>query len=203
MDPTLILGGASLVANAFAPKHRFDPSGIINKYMAARPGGYITEDEYAQANRGRNRAANIAGVRARQLRDDATWRFNATPGGGFAPSLQRTTARINAAEGAALEDANNAESDFLFRSKESNKAFQRHQLDTGFGAELGAARLNFEGDASKRASFWNSLGDIASLAAGHFGGGAGANEIVSGAIKADPSLLSTAGQQLQPRGVTR
>jgi len=173
VNPLPFISAGLGLAGSLIPQKKFDPSGLIRDYVNARPGGYITDEEYAQANRGRSRAANIAGARARLAKDDATWRFNATPGGGFAPSLQRTFGRINAQEGAAAEDANNAESDWLFKSKESNKGFQRHQLDTAFGANLGAARLNFESDAAKKAAFWNSLGDVASLAVGHFGGSQG------------------------------
>lgn len=165
----LIASGISAIAGLRGHED-WNPSGLINAYQSARPEGYITDSEYGVANRQRNRAGQIAGQRAALGKQGATWRFGAAAGGGFAPSLARQTSRIDAQEGAASEDANNAESDLLSRDLEGNKAFQRHQLDTAFGANLGASRANYQGRQDANAGFWNSMGDIASLAANHFGG---------------------------------
>jgi hypothetical protein len=145
-----------IITGAMAGKSKkLDVSGINNKFLNMRPEGWLNEQDFASAERFRNRGrATMAGAYGDE-RSRAIGRSASRRGGSGA--LDRNLARLTDMEASKAADINAGAEDQLYRTRMGREGMQNAKINQAWGSELGAARTNFDAGQAQDANFWNSI----------------------------------------------
>jgi len=156
-------------------KKGFDFAGMISRFRAERPVGYLTGEDESFAERERNRGATAVGRTAQLARFEAIRRAQAR-GLAYSPSTERSLARISDIEAGGKERASGRASDILFGLRGGREQFERQRIFSQYGMEFQHGTEQNRRRDRKQAMFWNSIlkagGIGASLFAAPFTGGA-------------------------------
>lgn len=154
--PLVVQGVSRLFGRRRKPP---DINAIIRRYLAARPGGYTTEEDRIAAELTRSRGTRAAEEFGRHSREQAA-RDLQRRGILMSPAATATTTRIGQVEAGGRERAAEAASAQLYDAFGANRAFEQNKLMSAFGSEIGKAQADqYRGDA-REATFWNSILDV-------------------------------------------
>jgi len=143
---------------------------VSDYYRNQKPVGYLTDEDYAFSERGRERGARAIGKLATQRRGDIVNRQTAR-GMAYSPATEFLYGQSEQDEAEQLTDLERSTQDRLYGLRLNREGFERQRLMTAWGAELGAIQSDYQGQQAATASFWNSILPNVEDAISYFGGG--------------------------------
>lgn len=164
---TTAVGAISAARNK---PQRFDAKAarrINDRYMGARPSGYLTAEDSAAVDRRRARGVSSARRSGALARESAQRQISGRRLSGASAAALFSDA--NMAEAAGREAAVTGASDLEYGLFGANRDFEREKLFKSWGAELGAASGSAQQDAQREAGLWNSILGAAPVIAGAWG----------------------------------
>lgn len=159
-------------------KKAVDFRGIIDRYRALQPTGYLTDDDTKFTDTQFQRGAEMVGRRSGAARQRAAGRL-AARGLSRSPAAERVFEEIDQGESADLTDIERNRTATLFGIRRGREGYQQQMNLQGMIGELSGARFNAEQANLQRSGFFNSLLEFAPEVFDYFsglggGGGAGA-----------------------------
>lgn len=150
--------GSGALLGFFGPK-RLNVSDLNKRYLSYFPEGLTQEDrDFAENQRSRAVAAN------RGLYSDARAAVLARAGRrgtANSPSTEANLSKLNEREGAGIERAGQGATGLLSRIRDTRAGARRAAIFRSWDKEVGAQTRNFDVDAERNASWWNSMGEFA------------------------------------------
>lgn len=162
IGPAVTLGTTALGAIFGRPKKKktINLRALIDRYLAMRPGGYVTAEDKAASERTRSRLAGAAGESARgrriQSRRAVTARGLAGSPADLAADLAITQDEALGRQGAAEQAAAQE-----YDAYSSNRGYNQGMVARALGLEAGAEMENARLDSAREAEFWNSILSVA------------------------------------------
>lgn len=145
---------------------------LNDRFLSQKPVGYLTNEDYAFAERGRERGARAIGELGRRNRENQMARVVAR-GLSMSPAAEYLTKQGEQDEFGALRDLDLNMQDRLYGIRMTREGREHDRLMTAWGAELGAVQSDFSGRQARDAAFLNSWLPVVEDAASYFSGGGG------------------------------
>lgn len=139
-------------------RKRFDAKAarrINDRYMGARPGGYLTAEDTAQVGRVRARGVATARRSGALSRDAAA--LGARRRGLYGASAAALQTLAGQTEAAGRQQAADIASDTEYGLYGGNRDFEREKLFKAWGSELGAEAGDAARSAQQESGLWNSI----------------------------------------------
>ncbi|MFN0131267.1 MAG: hypothetical protein ACKVW3_01850 [Phycisphaerales bacterium] len=147
---------------------------INERFMAMRPGGYLTgaDEAFGEGLRGRGNEIITGGASQRLGRARSRLAQRGMLGGGLEMQAE---ADIGGAADAARATLGGEVGSIMHRLYDSNRQFEQGKVNTAWGAELQAKQRSDARRAAQRAAWWNSasrlIGSVLPMLGGGGGGG--------------------------------
>jgi hypothetical protein len=201
-----IIMGAATVGSALLGKPKKKKSinlrALIDRYLAMKPGGFVSDEDKLASERTRSRLAGASreAGRGRRLRA----RRNVTARG-LAGSPADLAAELAISQDEALGVQGAAEQGVAqeYDAYSQNRSYTQGMVARAFGAEVGAETENARLDAARESTFWNSILDVVPQAAAYFQPGAKPGAVTPSAavLPGRPAPRPTYQPRVAPRGI--
>lgn len=174
MDPLTILKGIGALSPALAGifgrrGKGVDFAGIVNRYRAMTPTGYLTPEDTQFADTQFQRGAEVVGRKTGSARSAAAGRI-AARGLSGSPAAERVFENINQQESQDLTGVERNRQAMLYGIRQGRERYQQQLNLTGLQGELSGAQYNNNMANLQRAGFFNGMLEFAPEVFDYFSG---------------------------------